>query len=305
MLTGPAVRSRPESLDNAYDTVVSPAELRRWGWSAAAIRAQLDGRRWQRLGRAIVRHNGPLQPDEQRHIALLNCGPRAVLTAFTAAEELGLTGWERPRVHVLVPAGADVRRVQGVPMRVHYTGAWNPADHLPARRSHKIAPALVTAAGTFARPRPACGILAAGVQQRLVSAAQLRRALDAAPRLRHHALLLAAVRDIDQGAEALSEIDFSRLCRRFGLPGPRRQAVRVEPGGVRRYLDAEWTRGDGRIVAAEVDGALHLTPRRWWDDQVRQNELTIAGTVVLRFPSAVVRTEPTLVADQLRRALRR
>jgi hypothetical protein len=174
MLTGPAVRSRPESLDNAYDTVVSPAELRRWGWSAAAIRAQLDGRRWQRLGRAIVRHNGPLQPDEQRHIALLNCGPRAVLTAFTAAEELGLTGWERPRVHVLVPAGADVRRVQGVPMRVHYTGAWNPADHLPARRSHKIAPALVTAAGTFARPRPACGILAAGVQQRLVSAVQLQ-----------------------------------------------------------------------------------------------------------------------------------
>jgi very-short-patch-repair endonuclease len=80
--------------------------------------------------------------------------------------------------------------------------------------------------------------------------------------------------------------------------------VRAEPGGRRRYLDAEWRCRDGRVVAAEVDGALHLTPRRWWDDQLRQNELTIAGTLVLRFPSAVVRAEPALVADQLRRLLR-
>jgi hypothetical protein len=88
------------------------------------------------------------------------------------------------------------------------------------------------------------------------------------------------VRDIAQGAEALSEIDFSRLCVRFGLPRPVHQAIRVEPGG-----------------------ALHLTPRRWWDDQFRQNELTIGGTSVLRFPSVVLRTEPALVADQLRRVI--
>jgi hypothetical protein len=111
------------------------------------------------------------------------------------------------------------------------------------------------------------------------------------------------VRDIAQGAEALSEIDFSRLCVRFGLPRPVHQAIRVEPGGRRRYLDAQWTRADGKRVAAEVDGALHLTPRRWWDDQFRQNELTIGGTSVLRFPSVVLRTEPALVADQLRRVI--
>jgi very-short-patch-repair endonuclease len=57
------------------------------------------------------------------------------------------------------------------------------------------------------------------------------------------------------------------------------------------------------VVAAEVDGALHLTPRRWWADPARQNELSISGALVLRFPSAVVRTEPGLVTDQLRRAL--
>jgi hypothetical protein len=137
----------------------------------------------------------------------------------------------------------------------------------------------------------------------LVTAPQLIDALNAAPRVRHRSLLLSATRDIAQGAEALSEIDFARLCRRHGLPEPIRQAVRDEPSGRRRYLDSEWKRPDGRRVVAEVDGALHLIARRWWDDQLRQNELMIAGDLVLRFPSVVMRCEETLVVDQLRRAI--
>jgi hypothetical protein len=121
--------------------------------------------------------------------------------------------------------------------------------------------------------------------------------------LRHRASLLVAVRDIAQGSHALSEIDFVRLCRRHNLPAPTRQALRVEPTGRRRYLDAEWRLPDGRTVAVEVDGALHRTPQRWYDDQLRQNEVVIGGTIVLRFPSTVVRDEPLLVASQLRRIL--
>jgi very-short-patch-repair endonuclease len=58
------------------------------------------------------------------------------------------------------------------------------------------------------------------------------------------------------------------------------------------------------LVVVEVDGALHLNPRQWRDDQLRQNELTLADALVLRFPSVVLRTEPGVVAQQLRRALR-
>jgi len=53
----------------------------------------------------------------------------------------------------------------------------------------------------------------------------------------------------------------------------------------------------------EVDGALHLAVGRWWDDQLRQNERTIAGDTVLRFPSVVVRCEQELVVSQLGRVL--
>ena len=251
----------------------------------------------------MVLHGGPLTQEERRDVALVNCGDRALLTAFTAAELHGLRGWERPTIHLLLPAGARVRSV-AAPVRLHYAGDWARVDSHPGQRLHRCAAALVVAASTFADPRPACGILAAGVQQRLVTANQVRAALEQAPRARHRRFMGAAIDDIAQGAHAMSEIDLVRLCRRAGLPAPTRQALRVEPSGRRRYLDAEWTRADGRRVVVEVDGALHLSPRNWWDDQLRQNELVIANDIVLRFPSVVLRTDPEHVVGQLRRVLR-
>ncbi|MFN2561400.1 MAG: hypothetical protein ABR571_08930 [Jatrophihabitans sp.] len=82
-----------------------------------------------------------------------------------------------------------------------------------------------------------------------------------------------------------------------------RQLMRRERSGRIRYLDATWKRRDGRLVVAEVDGALHLAPRGWWDDQLRQNEIALTDALVLRYPSIVLRTEEALVASQLRRAL--
>jgi hypothetical protein len=304
MLTAAAARSLPDSLSFAANTITSSAELIRSGYTRAAVRAQLDARRWQQIERAVVLHNGQLHRDEQQQVALVNCGPRAVLTAFTAAERRGLSGWERDRIDVLVPAGARVLRPGGIDLRVHYTGSWVQPTTERWQAVQRIAPALVRAASTFTRARAGCGILAAGVQQRLVRAHELESVLHSSPRTRHHAVLLHAVRDIAQGSQALSEIDFARLCRRFALPTPTRQAVRIEPSGRRRYLDAEWLRGDGSRVAVEVDGALHLTPRRWWDDEFRHNEIVISGTALLRFPSVVLRTEAEIVPDQLRRLLR-
>jgi hypothetical protein len=164
--------------------------------------------------------------------------------------------------------------------------------------------ALLLAAASFSSPRSACGILAAAVQQRLIDARALQESLASSSRLRHRRLLLNAVHDIIGGAQALSEIDFIRLCRRAQLPIPELQRIRCDSRGRRRYLDASWRLPDGRLLVAEVDGALHLSTRRWWDDQLRQNELAVSGAVVLRFPSVVVRSQPELVVTQLRQALR-
>jgi hypothetical protein len=284
-------------------TVLSRAALRQRHITPSQLRSRLDAGRWRRRGRAIVLHNGPLTRRQEWDVALVNLGPRAALTAFTAAEYQGLSGWERDEIHALVPAGTAEPGVPGLAIRVHRSRHWQlPADPV-ALRCHGLGGALVLAAAGFHSPRPACGLLAAGVQQGLIEAAELARILQAQTTVRHRALLLAAVADIGGGSEALSEIDFVRLCRRYGLPTPERQSVRRDSSGRRRYLDASWRRADGRMVVAEIDGALHLSPRRWWDDQARQNELVLADALVLRFPSVIVRTQPEVVAAQVRRAL--
>jgi hypothetical protein len=188
-------------------------------------------------------------------------------------------------------------------VRLHRVVQWRDADVARPRAVHRAAPAVVIAAASLPKPRAACGLLAAVVQQGLARTEQLRVALDAVPKARHRRAMRAALDDIGQGSQSLSEIDFFRLCRTHGLPLPTRQAVRVDPAGRRRYLDVEWRLPDGRVVAVEVDGALHLTARQWVDDQLRQNEVVLGGTLVLRFPSVVVREEPWLVVTQLRRAL--
>jgi hypothetical protein len=300
MLTQAAQRSAP-GLSKQQSAVFTRAQLAARGIDRHQIAAHCAAHRWQLRGTAVVLHNGALSRRQRWLVARINCGPRVVLTAFTAAEAWGLRGWERDRIHLLGPLGTHDPKPVGLPIRVHRTSRWDPKDRVGI--VHRLPAALIVAAGTFECARPACGLLAAGVQQRLTTADDLELALQAAPRVRHRARLLAAVADIGQGSQALSEIDFYRLCRRHRLPLPDRQAVRRELSGRRRYLDASWRRHDGRIVVAEVDGALHLAVRRWWDDQSRQNELVLSDAIVLRFPSAMIRTEPGKVAAQLRRAL--
>jgi hypothetical protein len=304
MLTKSARRAM-SVLDGSGETVVDLAAIGPADRCRDIARANVAARRWQRIGRAFVLHTGTPTPHELRRAALINMGPRAVLTAFTALEEWGLVGWEREVIHVLVPRGARVRRPAELQLRVHYTDLWEASPRHVGRALHRPAAAAVRAAATFAGIRPACAILAAVVQQRLVRPGEVLDSVAGSPRIRHRAALLAAAHDIAQGAHALSEIDFIRLCRAAGLSQPAQQKVRIERSGRRRYLDAVWDLPDGRRLVVEVDGALHLVPGRWWEDQLRQNELAISGDVVLRFPSVVVRNEPVVVTDQLRSILGR
>jgi hypothetical protein len=273
------------------------------GHSPAQIRAQLDAGRWRRWGFAIVLHNGPLSRQQQWYVARIHGGRRALLTGFTAAEACGLQGWERDDVDVLIRQGSRGSPSCPVSVRWHRVRDWSGVRRYREAAIHLLPQALLIAAGSFVQPRPACGILAAAVQQRLVTPTRLMQELEASPRLRHRRTLRGALADIAQGSDALSEIDFVRLCRRHGLPPPEQQTIRPARSGRRRYLDATWRRKDGRLIVVEVDGALHLSPERWWKDQLRQNELALANALVLRFPSVVVRTEPTVVAAQLRAAL--
>ena len=144
-------------------------------------------------------------------------------------------------------------------------------------------------------------MLCAAVQQRVTSACALDRVLAAVGSVQHVGVMRDVLADIGGGAHTLDELDLGPLAARAGLPAPRRQAVRHEPGGRKRYVDAEFDLPDGQLLVVEVDGAVHLRPQTWWDDMARQNELVIGGSPVLRFSSTDIRLDPEGVVDQLSR----
>ena len=281
-------------------------QLRACGVTRSGIAAQLASGRWQTVGPVVVAlHNGPLTAEQRCWVAVLSAGFRAALAGRTALELAGLEGWQTPRIQVLVPAGGAVRAIAGVPVEVHQTRR-DEAYRLhvvgrPPRTA--VERSALDAASWSDSPRTASGVLAAVVQQRLSTAPRLLELLDKSGPIRHRPLIQRTLEDIEGGAQALSEIDIGRLCRRHGLRVTARQVIRHDAAGRRRYLDGLVTGPNGKQVAFEVDGAVHLAVRSYWDDMERSNELMIAGVGLLRFPSLAVRIDGRTVVDQFRRAL--
>lgn len=270
------------------------------GTDLRLVRRELASGRWRQLGpRVVAIHNGPLTAQQRLWAAVLHAGPQAVLSGRTAASLGGLSGWSKGPIHVLLPRGAvPPGRLPDV--TVHWTR--EPIERHPALEPARVRMpvAVLQTAAWSPDVRSACAVLAAATQQRLLRAVDLRRQLLCMPRIRNRGILIRVLADLEGGAQALGEIDAVRLCRSAGLPLPTRQAVRVDRHGRRRYLDLEWRPWR---LAAEIDGLQHLEVLVWCDDLLRQNELVIARTNVLRFPSLVVHTQPERFVDQVRRAL--
>ncbi len=271
----------------------------------AQVRAQLDGGRWQAVGPfVVVLHNGPLTGEQKTWVALLSA-PGAVAVAGRHAARLGgLKNWRGAEPEIVVPRGTRFPDLP-FPVAVHESRRFSAKDiDRSALPRTTLERSVVDAATWTDSPRAACGLLCAAVQQRLTTADRLLRAVRLAGRVRHCAVLRAVLVDIAGGAHALSEVEFGRFLAQHHLPAPRRQAVRLDNAGKRRYLDVELEGPTGELLHVEIDGALHLLVNNYWSDMDRDNELVLSGTRLLRFPSISWRLEPTKVADQIRRGLR-
>lgn len=251
-------------------------------------------------------HSGPLTADDELWVCLLWAGGGAALAGLTAARLDGLTGFPDDRVHVLLPDSRQVRKPPpGLPVCLHRSRWLSTCDVHPAKSPPRtrIARSLVDAAAWMRTDRGTEAVLAAGVQQRMVRPADLIAVVARYPQLRRRAIIVSTLNDISGGAEALSEIDFTRLViRAFGLPEPTRQMVRYDAHGRRRWLDVVW---EGAGIIVEVDGIHHMDAVQWWDDMDRENGIKLDGYLVLRFTAFVVRYRPDYVAAQVLDAFRR
>ncbi|MDG4794179.1 hypothetical protein [Micromonospora sp. WMMD1082] len=277
----------------------------------ARVRHLLATERWGRVCRGVLRAGppgGPYRPEQAWWVAVLAAGPGAALAGLAAANAGGLRGnWRYETVDVLVPhrrRQADLlRRLPlGLPAvrvrRVRHLPAEDRQRGRPDRTS--MARSLVDAAQWARTDEQAQQILAAGCQQRRTTPAEIGAVLERLSRARRRAVIRETLRDIAGGAEALSEIDLVRLCRRYGLPAPQAQQRRRDTDGRVRYLDAYWPQWSLHV---EVDGGHHMDVRHWAADLRRQNRVWIDGDRILRFTAFDIRHRPDEVAAQLRAAL--
>lgn len=268
-----------------------------------AIRHRVRTGAWLSLHRGVLlAHPGPVTMRQRHWAALLAVAASgtAYVAGLSALQFLGLKRIGSSVIHILLPASRkDLRPPPGV--RVHRTRNLEEADlhsvglppiTMPAR-------SLVDAMQWASSVNEARMIMAATFQQRLVDADDVLGALERLRHVRRRGLILRVLADVATGSHTLAELDILALCRRAGLPEPRRQ-VRVAADGVTAYLDLffdEWG------LQVEVDGRHHLDVDQWRRDLRRQNALSAKGFRVLRYPSHSVREEPEVVVAQIRATL--
>lgn len=284
-------------------------QLRAIGLTRSQVAHQLRSGRWTAVGQQVVVLGAGLglPLGDRRQLmwtALLDAGPQSALASHTSLElaRFRTFATEAADLHLLVQRGARVTPLPGVV--VHESRRFDAADTSATGglRRTRTARSAVDAAAWQPWPRFACALLAAVVQQRLCTAAQLDQCLAEVGRVRHKQYMRLAVADIAGGAESMGELDVATMCRRFGLQPPDRQVPRRDRLGGWRFTDCEWKTSSGSTVVLEVDGSHHLDPAHWGADMVRERTLVISGTRVLRATTFELRLDAGAVAADLRAA---
>jgi len=275
-----------------------PSELRR------DLERNLRRGLWARKARDVfVTHNGPLTRQQQGWVVLSAAPATSALSGLTAAEISGLRGFEPANgvVHVTVPCGTSMPRVDVPTVVVHYSRFLNAEDVHPLHqpRRTRIARSVLDAAAWAPTDHAARTVLLASVQQRLATADRLRAALPRRGPCLRHALVAEAIDDAAGGVSSVPEREAGAIIHRFGLPEPSRQRV-VQGRSGRYYLDIDWEEFG---LATEVDGMPHMRVRDWEADLDRMNEIVIDHRTLLRFTSYAVRHRSSAVGRTLTRAL--
>lgn len=295
-----ARRLRAEKFARTQAGAVARRQLYAAGITRAEVRANVRARRWQLVGRhVVVVHTGPLALETTLWAAQLSGGPRARLDGASSLIAAGLTGFRIDRHRVSVPRGAKVFHDRVVDVR--QTRRWRVDDLAggagPPRTRSEVA--AVRGALWARSDRQAALLLTMVVQQGIVPADRIGRALLQVKRDRRLTLVMDVVTDLIGGVRSLAELDFARECRRRGLPEPTRQVVRRGKDG-RYYLDVIWEEWG---IVVEVDGIHHALAQEVVADALRHNDVTLDNLTVLRLPVLGLRVAADEFFDQIERAL--
>ena len=292
---------KAELLSRRQGGVISRRQLLDLGVPRWRTRAQVKARRWRRHHRqTIAVHTGPLPTEAQQWSAVFEAGSRGALDGASSLIAAGLKGFSEERQRVSVPRGARV--FSSTRINIRQTRRFRKEDVVGVGIPRVRTEIAAIRAALWARTnREAALILTMTVQQRLVSAAELARALLDVRRDKRRRFIESVLLDLLGGAQSMGELDFARRCRQRGLPEPDRQVVRKGRSGT-YFLDVYWK--DFGVVL-EVDGIHHLQAQNVVEDALRQNHVSIDGDTVLRLPLLGLRVAENDFFKQIETALRK
>lgn len=282
-----------------HDGVVTRSLLLERGISRQATTREVAAGRWAAHGvHTVAVHTGPLSAVANRWRAVWEVGAEAALDGVSALQAAGLTGFESERIHVSVPSPYRPRAVPGV--RVHVVCARDEADVIQVGVP-RVRPAIAAIRGAHwaVSDRQAALVVCMGAQQRLFRDRELLQAATRRQGRTRRAFIDTLVGDVADGAQALGELDFARLCQGRQLPEPTRQVVRRGPKG-RIYLDVAW---EELGVVVEVDGAQHRQGLAVTADNLRRNQLILGDELVITVDLVGLRLETNAFMEQVEQAL--
>jgi len=272
------------------------------GLPGDVIRGRLRTGSWQQIQRGVyATFTGQPPREALLWAALLRSGTGAVLSHQTAAELDGLTDRVSPAIHVTVPTAQHIHGVTN--LVIHRSSRIAIARHpalLPPRT--RIEETVIDLTQTARDCDEAFHWLSRACGSRLTTASRLQVALSHRKQVRYRGELLAGLTAIANGVHSSLEYRYVRSVERpHSLPVAHRQA-RIVLGRVRRYMDNLYEEFG---VAVELDGhAAHLVHDRWRDVH-RDNALTGAGIITLRYNWTDITRRACEVAAEIGAVLQR
>ncbi len=288
-----------QEISAAQECVVSLRQLRTIGVTRAAIRHHLRVGRWaQRSTEVLTTTTGPASAEQRLWVAALHAGGDSLIGGLSAAAVLGMRNWHRDDITVLVNNPQSLEPLEGVEFfrTRRDLASLSAPTALPLCR---LEPAVLLFGGYEFNQRTAHGAIAAVVQQRLTTPAQLRSALARLAPLRRAAEFRDLLDDLEGGAQSLAEVDVKKACRDFDVAPPSAQTKRKDRAGRRRFTDCEWRLSDGRVIVLEVDGSFHDDVLEASEHRARNRKLTTPSRTVIQCSAYEIRHEPWEVMEDL------
>jgi hypothetical protein len=168
------------------------------------------------------------------------CQPHSGVVQHTSLELAGFKGFatEAKQIHLLVPRGAKVTPFPGVVIHESRRLGEERWTHDRGLTRTEDPRSVIDAAAWQPWPRFACLMVAAAVQQRMCTPAELDHALSYVGRVRHKAYLRIALADIAGGA--LPKPTCQNLSTKYGAEI---LTSRLRESGARESAFRGWSRG--------------------------------------------------------------